>query len=713
MNAQRAPHAGAAQRKAALLVILCVLAAALALATISVRPILAGPAAVVLAISGPGLLAAAWLAAASGFGSLLAPTAAWPVRTAAGIALMLVLARCLGSLGLLRATPWSCALAWAPLIVGIAILALHLARRASRRLSSDDAPQPDSPRAPAHHVWWLLPALPACAVMLVAACTPPGTLWRSEALGFDVLSYHLQLPRQWLQQGRAEPLAMNAYSWLPSYVECAYTHLGALIAPRGSDPFTSRDGPATIAAALLHAGIMIIAALALAAAARALGARPAAATLGAAALLATPWTVVTGSLAYNEAAVIAGAAASLALAASSRPDPLRRGLLIGLIMGAACGSKLTAAYSALPAVAIALLALTPPAQLPRIMLAACAAGLAALAPWLIHHAIHSGGNPVFPFAASILGGAEPAHPLGINLDRWNTGHHATGNLLHRAALLFSDRGVLHPQWSILLPLALASGLALAPRRATRLHALLFLAIIIIQFAAWILLGHQQSRFLLPCAVPASIMLALAIRGRAACILGAIAVLILSASTFRVWFSEHRGHPNLALVGGVAALTGELMRPLPTGAEGAALRDALPPPAYINLTLDPAQTRLLLLGDSTPFYYRVPIEYWTTWNSSRPALHAAQTPDLLAALRNLEGLTHVLVNLDEIARLTREGWYDPALTPDAAHRLVTDAAGAVVRSWTLPGMRGSYLIDLRQSSTSARPAPAPPPIGTRP
>jgi hypothetical protein len=55
----------------------------------------------------------------------------------------------------------------------------------------------------------ILAAAPALAVLLLAACCPPGTLWRSEALGFDVLSYHLQLPREWLAGGRLAPLVLG------------------------------------------------------------------------------------------------------------------------------------------------------------------------------------------------------------------------------------------------------------------------------------------------------------------------------------------------------------------------------------------------------------------------------------------------------------------------------------------------------------------------
>jgi hypothetical protein len=37
---------------------------------------------------------------------------------------------------------------------------------------------------------WTVLGAPGLAVMLVAAASPPGVLWASEAGGYDVLSYH-------------------------------------------------------------------------------------------------------------------------------------------------------------------------------------------------------------------------------------------------------------------------------------------------------------------------------------------------------------------------------------------------------------------------------------------------------------------------------------------------------------------------------------------
>lgn len=65
-----------------------------------------------------------------------------------------------------------------------------------------------------------------CGLLIVAASISPGWLWSSEFSGFDALSYHLELPKQWfLSGGKIAPVEGVVYSALPSYVESAFLHL--------------------------------------------------------------------------------------------------------------------------------------------------------------------------------------------------------------------------------------------------------------------------------------------------------------------------------------------------------------------------------------------------------------------------------------------------------------------------------------------------------
>jgi hypothetical protein len=56
----------------------------------------------------------------------------------------------------------------------------------------------------------------------------------------------------------------------------------------------------------------------------------------------TPWTVVVGSLAYNETPMLLLAAGALIVAIDPGLSAWRKGLLAGILIGAACGVKPTA-----------------------------------------------------------------------------------------------------------------------------------------------------------------------------------------------------------------------------------------------------------------------------------------------------------------------------------------------------------------------------------
>lgn len=73
--------------------------------------------------------------------------------------------------------------------------------------------------------------VPGAAMLVVAAACPPGTLWRVEALGYDTLSYHLQIPREWVTAGGMVELEHNVYSYLPGLMESAFA---GLMVMRGS-----------------------------------------------------------------------------------------------------------------------------------------------------------------------------------------------------------------------------------------------------------------------------------------------------------------------------------------------------------------------------------------------------------------------------------------------------------------------------------------------
>jgi len=654
-----------------------------------------GFATVVLLWIEAGGVAFAWILGSLGIG--LALTSPLRVSSSAGLALgvgaMMWLAQTVGGLGAFAGRAGVFA-AWAPCALGIGLLVLRL-RRSGRPESSFERFLPNS----------ALVGVPALALLAVAACLPPGTVWRSEAHGFDVLSYHLQLPKEWLALGRITPLEHNAYSWLPSVMESAFTQLGAMLGG-GAEAIIGGQGLGATGAQMLHSMLTVAAALvigrtALVLTERGPGDTVAFKTAGAVGALAlgVPWVIVVGSSAYNEGAALLMAAGALRVALDRGVPPVFRGLVCGLLMGAATNAKPTAFFMAALPVGAVLLVLTPPRRWAPMLGAGCIGGLVMLAPWLLRNWA-AGGNPVFPYLSSVFG---TGHWTALELDRWQAGHHVAIPIIDRLALLFSvDRGVFHPQWA-LFPVMVVAAVPLALRRSpARPLAVALLAAVVVQLLCWLSVGHLQARFLLPLVAPGSLLIALALgavrawRPGIAMATGILLALAVALASVRVFLSENGGAPNRALVQGVPALTGEALRsawPRLTAEERLDLMQEAPPAAFANLSL-PGST-IYLLGDSTPFYFQGLVLYHTTWDRSPLGdaleLHGGELGAALTELRD-QGVTHVLVNLDEYARLTRDKWYDPRISPEIVQRVIAEG-GSPIRSWNGSGPLGTILIEL--------------------
>ena len=102
--------------------------------------------------------------------------------------------------------------------VGIA-LALTLALKQKTRLSE----WLGWAKQPAGWDWLWIAACPFAAIAVVGAMFPAGLLWRGGDPSFyDVVEYHLQVPREWFEAGRIIPLSHNVFSFFPFNVEMHY-----------------------------------------------------------------------------------------------------------------------------------------------------------------------------------------------------------------------------------------------------------------------------------------------------------------------------------------------------------------------------------------------------------------------------------------------------------------------------------------------------------
>ncbi len=636
-----------------------------------------------------------WLAAAYGFG--------WPLRRwldpqneepfvvqlGLGIAAMLIIDATLGAIGALQ---WGGSVgAWTVLLIGIALAFTCL------RLGPSDSDR-SAPTVP----WLFWMAAPAIAVLLLAACSAPGWLWASEFGGYDAMSYHLQLPKEWVAIGRIEPLSHNVYSYLPGYVEAAYYHLAILV----GDPIN-----AVYSCQLLHAAMALLTAVVVARLVGRLVGPPLAGPIGSAAaviLIGTPWVVVVGSLGYNEMAVTLFLAVALYILIARSPTTWKYGGILGLLAAAACGAKLTAAgFVVLPLVIVALFAIPRRCWL-GVALAGAVAGLIGLLPYLLRNFVYS-GNPVFPFATGFFG---LAHWSQNQVGNWMAGHVSDAPIGSRFVELWNQlwryglganpnpAEPFKPQWSILPWLALASLLVCLTRVKLRRVSLQLTLILGFQILFWLAMTHLKSRFLVIGVVGAAISTAMAIGilllpiqsrigTKPANALLAVLLLVWSSLPVLIFAGDPLppGAPREKAAGPAAMIAWAHMF---TGdglleEQRIELAQAGFPAIYLNHLL-PDDARILLLGDAKPLYYRADIAYQTTWDRgvlSQLMQDYPMTPGQWAAELRIDGFTHILVSDEMLLRWTANGWSDPMLTLQNV-RAFAARFGVVEHDW--PNLR---------------------------
>lgn len=632
----------------------------------------------VLTVASSLPVVAMWLAASVGFGWLLRvwligdSAHAMPLQLSLGIAAMLTIDAALGRMGLLQIG--GMVGAWAVVIAGITLLVVNLWR--IRSAASDNGAARAAQIIIAAPPWLIWTAAPAVAVLLLASASAPGWLWASEFGGYDALSYHLQLPKEWMVLGAIQPLEHNVYSFLPSYMEGAYYHLALL---RG-DAIS-----AVYAAQLLHASMALVTAWLVwrFVATWAGGTSREAASVAAVVLIGTPWVIVAGSLAYNEMATALMLTAGLLVFQNPTLLPTKRGTVMGIFAAAACGAKLTAAGFVAAPLGVALLLAMPARQWSRAIAAGSLAGLIVLAPYLIGNAAAS-GNPVFPFATSAFGAG---HWTEQQVQKWNEAHLAGSQLGHRMSEAWHqlmrygiggspyDGEPWDAQWS-LLPWLTFAGVAvlwLLRRRdecdaTNEPHNTLPLLVLImaIQLLFWIGFTHVKSRFMLPAVVPAAAVVGMswfAISRRLEMRRGAVPIafgvaLLIWCVLPVVIFTKQAGNAPAARVGMASMLTGAGL----SESEQRQLGETLPA-VYINHIL-PDNSRVLFIGEAAPLYYLGDYAYQTTWDpgplSRAMREHGDDVHAWLASLRQ-HGFTHILVNPGMLDRWEQAGWNDPLIT----------------------------------------------------
>lgn len=665
---------------------LLVVALLVAVAGVAAIGVVSWPATIVAVASvwaTAGVLAGAYVAGAWGWGSLALrwmedrTAAAW-LAPAVGLGILLAISHAMGVLGAFEVfgAGGRRFVAGAPVVLGLVLLAADLLKR-----RGDDG-------ASVHPA--ALTLVPGVAVLVVASASPPGWLWATEGLGYDTRSYHAQLPAEWLAGGRLWPLEHNVYSHLPGYVEAAFYHLAAIA---GEHP-AAGSGGGLMAFQCLSAVVLLLAVVLVGRACWVLipqdnASRAGVATCVAAIVLATPWMIVTGSLAYNEPAVLALGAGAL-LAALSTGSNMVRWALAAFLVGSACGAKPTALFMVGPVVGAVLVVTTPVRAWWKCGGLGVLVGIATLLPWLVRNGIAT-GNPVFPQLAGVLG---EGHWTAEQHARWASGHAFDGTMVDRVKLMFlpdpngpfpggsSMRGLLHPHWGVV---GAACVLAAVIASFVRRHRVVFaLAVGLgLQLSAWLALTHIQSRFLVPIVLAGGPLAAVVLARFGRMGLWAAVALAVVQSGWLAWTysKEGQGQTGIFIAPGPAWFTGEL-EPEAT------------PHGVVNFRLPEGSGRVLLIGDGAPLYYLGDPAYATTWDAGLLVQVVRDHPDDPAsqarALKDA-GVRWLVIDEMELSRLRDSGWLDPVLTPRAVGELASQ--GTPSGYWPGPGPLGRILIDL--------------------
>jgi len=628
-----------------------------------------------------GITTVAWLLAAIGWGawclrltprrlrSELGPLPRLLAAAGMGAPLLLWLASALGTAGLLDGTT-----GWALVVVGLIGLVMAVRTSNDREgIGLSDGWLPGLSWASA----------PALAVLLLASASAPGWLWRTEFGGYDALSYHLQLPREWVEAGRIFTPTWNVYGGLPNLVESGYFHLMQLEGTTIASAYSAQ---------LLHAIMTVLTALTTAAA---IGRwfDPGRIGAGFSLLLGTPWVIVVGSLAYDEMAAAWMLATALLLLAppraeglvETRGDRLGLGLIAGILASGAVAMKLTAVGMVALPIAYLLIRRTGVRGLKEAAPVAAVAGMLLLAPWLVRN-FEATGNPVFPFATSIFGNG---HFTPDQIARFNAGHVSDAGLTGRIGLFF-DQFIRFgigpapdptepwiPQWS-LLPVLMLAGLGIGlGRGTTRRRALDILVLCAVPCLFWLLATHLKSRFLVP-AIPSFVLAAMYLlprgldhpQGGVRAWRPLIGGLLLAWCCLPVWLFH--GEKTLEDAPAAAIMVGRLDMATGTSIAQAARnqesREAMGELLMMGgskslLALVSSDERVIGLGTSDPFLYLGDLTYCTVWDRHPIAdlldAHPGDVDEVVRALHD-EGFTLLLVNRAMLENWARQGWLDPSL-----------------------------------------------------
>lgn len=497
---------------------------------------------------------------------------------------------------------------------------------------------------------------PTLAMLLFTSTLAPGFVWDTEANGYDVISYHLQGPREWYEAGAMEFAPHNVYLAFPQQLEIHYLLLMHLL-----------GGPyeAAVASQLFHASLMIATIAVLATVWRDPWARWSVAVLGA----SVPWLVIVGSLAYVESGLLLYAAIGLLLARRQLMSPetarWQNWLVVGLCGGLAGACK----YTGLVLVGVAsIVAVALAHRAPFLIRLAtvlvigtgCTLGVA---PWLARNAAWT-GNPVYPFAYEIFGGAAWSPDQD---QQWARGHHVPADEANPLgyANLFVTQLLDVQLYGFGVLLLGAVGILLAPLGRMRL---MLGAVVAVMLGTWIGMTYMPGRFILTLVVPLLISVGQAFDR-------------LPRAT-EVGTAAYRGgrrlRSALLLVSCTAAVVAASFahQRLLRADRDAQSSTGLPLERLINVTnviaanhplvvATPENSYIWMIGSAQAFYVDRNLHYTAAFNRDPLVELAANGATAEQCVTWLEerGVTHVFIDRNEVRRLRDTYGFSPQVNEE--------------------------------------------------
>lgn len=574
-----------------------------------------------------------------------------------------------GLLGWLQRWVWV-AIVVAEMVVGV--MAIRASRAAADTEDANDGAAEQSNGRRRIHPLWLI-VLPFLLLGVLVTTNAPGFIWKEEGYGYDVLEYHLQVPKEYYQAGRISYLPHNVYGSFPSVVEMLYL-LNMVLLEDDVDTGTSAN--------LIHFSFALLTVYA-AWVLGSLWSRRAGVVSGVT-MATTGWLVYLSGLAYVENGMLFfGLAATAVLLRSSRDAPdeaapgdslrTRRGqmALAGLFAGFACGCK----YTAVPMIAGPLLVATflLPKQTIRHKLENglifALLVLVSFSPWLIRN-VATTGNPVFPLANRVFDASPPGWGPE-QTDRWERGHQpgeSERTLVGRLQALW--RHVPADGLQRFGPAVILLGLVgLLGRRRDRTD-LILVVILSLQLVVWLFGTHLYARFAVVFLIPLALL-----AGRAVMVDRRRTTLLISVLCVGACWNFYFAAKLVRSEGALGGPGSDFYHGDQPGYE------------YFKLVNDelPIDAKILLVGEARAFYFRRPVSYNVVFNRNpfaqvvRTSRSDRQIVDWLAE----EGYTHVLVNWLEIKRLRASYGFAAEIDESLFERLA-QAGLSPVRHYNLPG-----------------------------